>query len=90
MSAQQVREPNYRLRALSAVALLVVVLAIGAVTAVNLFPTAASGQATDATKALVEFRAGERASLSQTSDERNALIEFRAGERASLSQAAGE
>jgi hypothetical protein len=88
MSAYPTAERTRGPRVLIAVALLLVALAVGAVTAVNLFPTAASGKATDPTKALIEFRAGERAGLTQAADETTSLIEFRADERASLTQAA--
>jgi hypothetical protein len=88
--AQQTAVPRHRRTTLVAVALLLVVLAVGAVTAVRLFPTSASGQAGAETTSLIEFRAGERASLTQAGDEATSLIEFRAGERASLRQAGDE
>jgi hypothetical protein len=53
MSAQQIAAPNYRRRTLIAVALLLAALAVGAVTAVNLFPTRAGsvGMSDRATRA---------------------------------------
>jgi flagellar basal body-associated protein FliL len=87
MSTQQIATPSRSLRAIIIVALLLVVLAVGAVTAVRLFPASASGQAVGEATGLIEFRAGERASMAQQADETKALIEFRADERASSSQA---
>jgi hypothetical protein len=88
MSAQQIATPSRPLRALVIAALLVVALVVGAVTAVRLFPASANGQAVGETTGLIQFRAGERASMTQQAGETKALIEFRAGERASSSQAA--
>ena len=69
--AQQIEAPSRRRTSLIAVALLLVALAlaVGLVTAVNLFPTRASGQVGDETRSLIEFRAGERASLTQAAEE---------------------
>jgi hypothetical protein len=63
--AQQVAAPRHRRTALIAVALLLVALGVGAVTAVNLFPTQASTQVADEWTRMNEFRAGERASSTQ-------------------------
>ena len=73
MAAQQIEAPSRRRTSLIAVALLLVALAlaVGLVTAVNLFPATASGQAADEWKSLIEFRAGERASLTQAADQTN-------------------
>ncbi len=87
---QQTAAPSHRRTTLVAVALLLVVLAVGAMTAVRLFPASASGRVADETRSLIEFRAGERASFTQVADETTSLIEFRAGERASLTQVADE
>jgi hypothetical protein len=84
MSAQQIAAPSHSFRALIIVALLLVALAVGAVTAVNLFPAAASVQQAGDSSGLIQFRAGERASMAQGAGEAKALIQFRAGERASL------
>jgi hypothetical protein len=88
--AQHVAAPRHRRTALIVVALLLVALGVGAVTAVNLFPAKASGQVADESTRMNEFRAGERASLTQVADESTRMNEFRAGERASLTQVADE
>jgi hypothetical protein len=94
MSSQQIAASSHRGRTLIAVALLLVALAVGAVTAVRLFPAAATVRpfagAADETRSLNEFRAGERADLTQATDETRSLNEFRAGERADLTQATDE
>jgi hypothetical protein len=68
MSAQQIASPSRPIRALVIVALLLVALAVGAVTAVNLFPARASvqAQAANESTSLNAFRAGERDSLSRS------------------------
>ncbi len=86
---QQIAAPRYRRTALIVVALLLVALAVGAVTAVNLFPARADQQAADESTRMNEFRAGERASLTQAASQTTSLNEFRAGERASLTQVTG-
>jgi hypothetical protein len=92
MAAQQIAAPSHRRRTLIAVALLLVALAVGAVTAVRLFPAAATVRpfagAADETRSLNEFRAGERPGLTQAADDTRSLNEFRAGERPGLTQAA--
>jgi hypothetical protein len=90
MSAQQVAAPTRGLRALLIVALLLLALAVGAVTAVRLFPATASvsAPAADATQSLIQFRASERVSGAPVAGEATSLNEFRAGERASGAQAA--
>jgi len=94
MSVQQIAAPSHRRRTLIAVALLLVALAVGAVTAVRLFPAAATERpfagAADESTRMNEFRAGERASLTQPADESTRMNEFRAGERASLTQPADQ
>ena len=90
MSAQQIATPSRPPRALIIAAVLLIALAVGAVTAVRLFPASASGQAVGETTGLIQFRAGERASMAQQAGETKALIEFRAGERANSSQAGGQ
>jgi hypothetical protein len=78
MQEQQTIAPSNRRRAFIAVALLLVALAVGSVTAVNLFPTKASErslalpnrptvpvQAADQAKVLERFRAEERADPAQ-------------------------
>ena len=72
MAAQQIEAPTRRRTTLIAVGLLLVALAVGAVTAVRLFPAEATqrpvaGSAAE-TRSLIEFRADERASLTQAAD----------------------
>jgi hypothetical protein len=92
MSAQQVAAPTRGLRALLIVALLLLALAVGAVTAVRLFPATASvsAPAADATQSLIQFRASERVSQAQGADATQSLIQFRASERVSGAPVAGE
>ena len=82
MSAQQIAAARHRRRAFIVVALLLVALAVGSVTAVNLFPARASQRPLAG--------AVGTAALAQAADESTRMNEFRAGERASLTQAAGE
>jgi hypothetical protein len=78
MTVQQVSAPRYGRRALIAVGLLLVALAVGSVTAVKLFPTKASeaslalpnrpalaAQGTDQAAVLERFRAEERGNSAQ-------------------------
>ena len=67
MPVQQIAAPSRGIRGLIVVALLLSILAVGAVTAVKLFPASASGQAAGEATGLIQFRAGERASVEQGS-----------------------
>ena len=94
MSAQRIAAPRHRRRALIAVALLLVALAVGAVTAVRLFPAAATERplagAAEETTSLDAFRAEERGGPTQAAEETTSLDAFRAEERGGPTQAAEE
>jgi DMSO/TMAO reductase YedYZ molybdopterin-dependent catalytic subunit len=100
MSAQQTPAPRHRRTAFVAVALLLVALTVGAVTAVHMFPTSASERslaepprpmfpaaAADRAATLERFRAQERADPAQAADRAATLERFRAQERADPAQA---
>jgi hypothetical protein len=99
MPAQHTAEPSHRRNGVIAVAILLLALAVGSVTAVNLFPTSASGrpvaeplrpsfaaQAVDQAAVLERFRAQERAEPAQAVDRAAVLERFRAQERAEPAQ----